>query len=132
MKWKDILYYDKSVVVREIVAKRTKKPHARKPDIPPCAMAWLRFCHSTYAENKEKEIIELSISYYYASVRRLVSRAGVTKWYKNILRHTYSSYGSNKFSLQYVAAQMGHYREISVLRDNYKHLTTKTDSDQLF
>jgi len=134
LTWKDIRYRDQSVFVSEMVSKKTKHLHSRTPDIPPNAMSWLRFCYRTYKENKEEQIIQLSGSYYYASIRKLVKRAGVSKWYKNILRHTFASYGCvyEPWGLRKTAEKLGHYRNIDVLRSNYQHKAYKMDSIQYF
>jgi len=134
LKWEDIRYRDQSVFVSEMVSKKTKHLHSRTPDIPPNAMCWLRFCHETAKENKGDRIIQLSGSYYYSSIRKLVKRAGVDKWYKNILRHSFASYGCvyKPWGLRYTAEQMGHYRTIEVLRSNYQHKVYKMDSIQYF
>ena len=134
LKWKDIRYIDQSVFVSEMVSKKTKRLHSRTSKIPPNAMAWLRFCYGTYKENKEEQIIQISGSYYYASIRKLVTRAGVDKWYKNILRHTFASYGCvyEEWGLRKTAEKMGHYRNIDVLRNNYQHIAYSVDSERYF
>ena len=134
LKWEDIRYRDQSVFVSEMVSKKTKQLHSRTPDIPPNAMCWLRFCYAIAKENKEDRIIQLSDSYYYSSIRKLAKRAGVDKWYKNILRHTFASYGCvyKEWGLRYTAEQMGHYRNIDVLKNNYKHKAYKMDAIQYF
>ena len=134
LKWKDIRYIDQSVFVSEMVSKKTKHLHSRMSKIPPNAMCWLRFCYATAKENKEDRIIQLSGSYYYSSIRKLVKRAGVDKWYKNILRHTFASYGCvyKPWGLRYTAEQMGHYRNIDVLKNNYQHIAYSVDSERYF
>lgn len=134
LRWRDIRFKDQSVFVSEMVSKKTKSLHSRTSKIPPNAMAWLRFCYGTYKENKEEQIIQISGSYYYSSIRKLVTRAGVDKWYKNILRHTFASYGCvyEKWGLRKTAEKMGHYRNIDVLRNNYKHIAYSADSDLYF
>lgn len=134
LKWKDIRYIDQSVFVSEMVSKKTKHLHSRMSKIPPNAICWLRFCYATAKENKEDRIIQLSGSYYYSSTRKLVKRAGVDKWYKNILRHTFASYGCvyKPWGLRYTAEQMGHYRNIDVLKNNYQHIAYSVDSERYF
>ena len=80
------------------------------------------------------QIIQISGSYYYASIRKLVTRAGVDKWYKNILRHTFASYGCvyEEWGLRKTAEKMGHYRNIDVLRNNYQHIAYSVDSERYF
>jgi len=132
MKWQDIRYYDQSVRVSEIVSKRTKKLHGRTTPIPPNAMCWMRFCHNLYSENKTKPIVTFSSSYL---SRRLVAsfkRAGLEKKFRNVLRHTFASYGANHFGLQTTAERMGHYSGIKIIKDNYQHLTTITESERYF
>jgi len=132
MKWQDIRYYDQSVRVSEIVSKRTKKLHGRTSPIPPNAMCWLRFCHNLYSENKTKPIVTYCSSYL---SRRLVAsfkRAGLEKKFRNVLRHTFASYGANHFGLQTTAERMGHYSGIKIIKDNYQHLTTITESERYF
>ena len=132
MKWQDIRYYDQSVRVSEIVSKKTKKLHGRTTPIPPNAMCWMRFCHNLYSENKTKPIVTYSSSYL---SRRLVAsfkRAGLVKKYRNVLRHTFASYGANHFGLQTTAERMGHYSGIKIIKDNYQHLTTITESERYF
>ena len=132
MKWQDIRYYDQSVRVSEIVSKKTKKIHGRTTPIPPNAMCWMRFCHNLYSENKTKPIVTYSSSYL---SRRLVAsfkRAGLEKKFRNVLRHTFASYGANHFGLQTTAERMGHYSGIKIIKDNYQHLTTITSSERYF
>jgi integrase len=134
LKWNEIRYKDQSVFVSEIVAKKTKHLHSRMSKIPPNAMCWLRFCYSTAKENKGDPIIQLSSSHYYKSIRKLVKRSQVDKWYKNILRHTFASYGCvyEPWGLSKTAEKMGHYRNIDVLKNNYQHKAYSADSDLYF
>jgi len=132
MKWQDIRYYDQSVRVSEIVSKKTKKLHGRTTPIPPNAMCWLRFCHKIYSENKTQPIVTYSSNYFNKRISVSFKRAGLEKKYRNVLRHTFASYGANHFGLQTTAERMGHYSGIKVIKDNYQHLTTITESERYF
>tara|TARA_B100001093_G_scaffold249508_1_gene238913 strand:- start:689 stop:1939 length:1251 start_codon:yes stop_codon:yes gene_type:complete len=132
--WQDIRYWDKppSVRVTESVSKKTKKLRPRTTQIPPNAQSWLRFCYSTYTENRTEKIIQISGSYFYVQTRKLAARAGVKTWNKNVLRHCFASYGGNHLGLTEVSERMGHHRGTEMLRDNYLHLTTFEESARYF
>ncbi len=132
MKWQDIRYYDQSVRVSEIVSKRTKKLHGRTSPIPPNAMCWLRFCHKVYSENKTNPIVTYSSHYFNKRLSVSFKRAGLEKKYRNVLRHTFASYGANHLGLQTTAEIMGHYSGIKIIKDSYQHLTTITESERYF
>jgi len=132
MKWHDIRYYDQSVRVSEIVSKKTKKLHGRTAPIPPNAMCWLRFCHKIYSENKTQPIVTYSSNYFNNRLSVSFKRAGLEKKFRNVLRHTFASYGANHLGLQTTAEIMGHYSGIKIIKDNYQHLTTITSSERYF
>jgi hypothetical protein len=44
----------------------------------------------------------------------------------------FASYGANHLGLQTTAEIMGHYSGIKVIKDNYQHLTTITESERYF
>jgi hypothetical protein len=64
--------------------------------------------------------------------KNFLQRAGLEKKYRNVLRHTFASYGANHFGLQTTAERMGHYSGIKIIKDNYQHLTTITESERYF
>jgi len=132
MKWQDIRPWDQSVRVSEIVSKKTKKIHGRTSPIPPNVMCWLRFTHKFYSENKTQPIVTYSISYFNKRLAASFKRVGLEKKFRNVLRHTFASYGANHLGLQTTAERMGHYSGIKIIKDNYQHLTTITESERYF
>lgn len=125
LDWADI---DLSAGIVKISPKIAKKRSVRNVTIVPNLAKWL--CPRRQTEGA---IWPHSESLWTKAIRDLASKAGITDWPHNALRHSFGSYHvALHEDPSKTAWEMGHRDSGDLLFENYRQLVTKAEAERFF
>lgn len=118
LKAENVIIEGKSVVVPASIAKKRSR---RVVNMQDALVAWLQTCLPL----KGNIVVA---SQFRASMDKLRAVAGIEKWPKNGLRHSFASYHLAMFENELLTAkEMGH-RDANIVHNHYKQLVFKTEA----